>query len=143
MMKKRIVLVLLAFFLVGCANVVPEAPQPEAPKSDPVVPEVETSDEKEESEPVVEEEPKEEPKKDESVKMTRNEYIKSTFAAHGFTTPAEDKWIVKEEGPQKIAVIIKEPVSKGKPNISKLIFLEGETNEILFLEINNKIIIKG
>lgn len=154
MMKKRIVLVLLAFFLVGCASVVPETPEPETPKSDPVTPEVDTSDKKDDSETVADNSDKndtsetadsnvDKPADTATNSMSRNEYIRATFVEHGFTTPAESQWIVKEEGPQKIAVIIKENVSRGKPNISKLIFLEGSTNQILFLQINNRVIIKG
>lgn len=43
----------------------------------------------------------------------------------------------KEEGPQKIAVIIKEGVGHGKPKISKLIFLEGDTNELILVQVEN------
>lgn len=129
-MKKRIVILLLALSLTGCVKVYQNEPKPVEPETvepEAVTPESETATEVVEAEEVVAEQ------------QTRSDYIRATFAEYGYTAPSEDMWIVKEEGDRKIAVVIKENIGKGKPNITKLVFLEGETNTILFLQIENSI----
>lgn len=78
---------------------------------------------------------------DEKVEYDRYQYIEKVFADNNYNPPAQSEWLVKDEGENKVAVIIKVPVSKAKPLITKLIFLEKDVNEIVFLQIENKIII--
>lgn len=78
---------------------------------------------------------------EENIIYDRYEYIEEVFADHNYTAPNQSEWLVKDEGEDKVAVIIKVPVSKAKPLITKLIFKEKEVNEIIFLQIENKIII--
>lgn len=131
MMKKRNSLMFLVLLLVGCS----QQPKEEVP----VVPEVK---EPEVSEPEVKEPEEAEPEEAEPTPVTRTDYIRDTFLEYGYTIPSESEWIVKEEGPQKIAVIIKEGVGHGKPKISKLIFLEGDTNELILVQVENSIVYK-
>lgn len=130
-MKKRNSLMFLVLLLVGCS----QQPKEEVP----VVPEVK---EPEVSEPEVKEPEEAEPEEAEPTPVTRTDYIRDTFLEYGYTIPSESEWIVKEEGPQKIAVIIKEGVGHGKPKISKLIFLEGDTNELILVQVENSIVYK-
>lgn len=131
MMKKRNSLMFLVLLLVGCS----QQPKEEVP----VVPEVK---EPEVKEPEVSEPEDVEPEEAEPTPVTRTDYIRDTFLEYGYTTPSESEWIVKEEGPQKIAVIIKEGVGHGNPKISKLIFLEGDTNELILVQVENSIVYK-
>lgn len=135
MMKKRVVLLILIIVLTGCTSMPSKLPKEDTPvvEKTPDQPVDESCD----LDSSTDEAPTDVPVE----KLSRTEYIRKTFLDYGFVTPDESEWIVKEEGPKKVAVIIKEKVNKGKPNISKLIFLEEETNKILFLEVNNKIII--
>ena len=136
MMKKRNSLMFLVLLLVGCS----QQPKEEVP----VVPEVKEPEVKEPEvkEPEVSEPEDVEPEEAEPTPVTRTDYIRDTFLEYGYTTPSESEWIVKEEGPQKIAVIIKEGVGHGKPKISKLIFLEGDTNELILVQVENSIVYK-
>lgn len=120
MMKKRISLMFLVLLIVGCS----QQPKEEVPVVE--VPELEDS----------------EPETVEPTPVTRSDYIRETFLEYGYTTPSESEWIVKEEGPQKIAVVIKEGVGHGKPKISKLIFLEGDTNELILVQVENRVVYK-
>ena len=131
MMKKRNSLMFFVLLLVECS----QQPKEEVP----VVPEVK---EPEVKEPEVSEPEDVEPEEAEPTPVTRTDYIRDTFLEYGYTTPSESEWIVKEEGPQKIAVIIKEGVGHGKPKISKLIFLEGDTNELILVQVENSIVYK-
>lgn len=131
MMKKRNSLMFLVLLLVGCS----QQPKEEVP----VVPEVK---EPEVKEPEVSEPEDVEPEEAEPTPVTRTDYIRDPFLEYGYTTPSESEWIVKEEGPQKIAVIIKEGVEHGKPKISKLIFLEGDTNELILVQVENSNVYK-
>ena len=119
-MKKRISLMFLVLLIVGCS----QQPKEEVPVVE--VPELEDS----------------EPETVEPTPVTRSDYIRETFLEYGYTTPSESEWIVKEEGPQKIAVVIKEGVGHGKPKISKLIFLEGDTNELILVQVENRVVYK-
>ena len=81
---------------------------------------------------------------EETASFDQDQFIIDTFAAYGYEVPDKSQWIVKQEGPEKVAVIIKENLSrKGKPDISKLVFLihEGKEPEILHLMVKNKVII--
>lgn len=69
-------------------------------------------------------------------------YILDTFAEYGYTVPDRSQWIVEQQGPQKVAVIIKENIGQGKPNISKLVFLwdnQMETGELLHVMVSNTV----
>ena len=141
MMKKRNSLMFLVLLLVGCSQqpkeevpVVPEVKEPEV--SEPEVKEPEVS-EPEDVEPEEAEPEEAEPEDVEPTPVTRTDYIRDTFLEYGYTTPSESEWIVKEEGPQKIAVIIKGGVGHGKSKICKLIFLEGDTNELILVQVEN------
>lgn len=134
MMKKRIILVFLVMILGGCTHVVLDTSKNGSSQNG-----TESSGIKEGDNTTGN--IQEESNVDDS--LSRNDYVRNIFAEYGYTAPAENEWIVNEEGHQKVAVIIKENIPNGKPNITKIVFLEGATNEIVFLQINNKIIIKG
>ena len=75
--------------------------------------------------------------------FNQDEWIRSTFLEYGYEAPDRSQWIVKEEGNGKVAVIIKENIhTKGKPDISKLIFIKSDTEpKILHLMVKNRKII--
>ena len=102
-------------------------------KKDDVDTQTETPVEKNEQEPEVEKEV-----------FDQDQFIINTFASYNYQVPDKSQWQVKEEGPNKVAVIIKENLNrKGKPDISKLVFLlnsDGEP-EILHLMIKNQVMI--
>lgn len=78
----------------------------------------------------------------ETQKLTQEQFIVKTFSSYGYTPPAPSNWIIKQEGKNKVVVIIKEPVKQGKPNISKLIFLwngSSDKTQVLFVLVNNKV----
>lgn len=70
------------------------------------------------------------------------DYMQSVFNEYNYNAPDLSTWQIKKEGSSKVVVIIKELQPQSKPLITKLIFLEGTDNQIVFLQINNKIIIK-
>ncbi|MDF9824940.1 hypothetical protein M2475_001366 [Breznakia sp. PF5-3] len=126
-MKKRMVLiVLLGLLVVGCTS---NNTTTEKEKDTDVIKTVdENTEESQENEEVIS-------------GMTQDEFIISTFASYGYTTPDKSDWIIKEEGNDKVAIIIKVHEGKGKPNISKLIFLWNGSSEeatVLFVMVNNQ-----
>ena len=121
-MKRLLVLCALGvFILAGCS-----APKAEQEQEAP------TAVEKNESETG---------SKGETKEGERTQYIKDTFATYDFETPEPTTWIVKEEGPKKVAVIIKEQgAANQKPLISKLVFLEeGNQRTVVFVQVQNKV----
>lgn len=72
----------------------------------------------------------------------QEEFVRETFAKYNYEAPEYATWNVKEEGPDKMAVIIKENVDgQDKPNISKVIYLwdgSKETAEVLHVEVENQ-----
>ncbi|WP_205700149.1 hypothetical protein [Erysipelothrix sp. HDW6C] len=144
-MKKRIVLsVVLMLALTACGA--KDEPKTDENKQN------ETADVAQtpvtEEKPVVVEKPVEQPVEQpvetpvEEVSLSQDDYIIQTFAAYGFDASNTGNWIVKQEGPNKVAVIIKEGVGRGRPNISKLIFLWNGSSvdaEILFIMVNNSV----
>ena len=72
----------------------------------------------------------------------QEEFVRETFAEYNYEAPEYAAWNVKEEGPDKMAVIIKEDVEgQEKPNISKVIYLwsgSKETAEVLHVTVENQ-----
>ncbi len=148
-MKRVLVLLVVSALLYGCSakEAVPNETAPtqekETPKEGKQEPEKVEIKEPE----VVVEEPIEEPQEtpvETTSGLTQDEFVIQTFADYGFTAPDRSQWQFENQGPNKVAVIIKEPVQRGRPNISKLIFLwngSAEQAEILHLSINNRVII--
>ena len=148
-MKRVLVLLVVSALLYGCSakEAVPNETAPtqekETPKEGKQEPEKVEIKEPE----VVVEEPVEEPQEtpvETTSGLTQDEFVIQTFADYGFTAPDRSQWQFENQGPNKVAVIIKEPVQRGRPNISKLIFLwngSAEQAEILHLSINNRVII--
>ncbi|MFV0394420.1 MAG: hypothetical protein ACK5LC_08485 [Coprobacillaceae bacterium] len=122
-MKKRIVITfLLGFLIVGCTT-----------KSKEEIREEKVKEEEMEDEVVI----------DTSDALSQDEYILHIFELYGYTPPDKNSWIIKHEGDNKVAVIIKENIGNGKPDITKLIFLwngSSDNAEILFIMINNQIL---
>lgn len=141
MMKKRIIIFIILLMSVGCTQKQPAEP---IEKEDVAITQTENTqeegkDEEEAKEPQKTEtdEPKENTSNETS--LSREEYIIQTFADNGKTVDSS-MWILEEQGPNKVAVIIKEGVGKGRPTISKLIFLwygDSSSAEILFMMVNN------
>lgn len=53
----------------------------------------------------------------------QDQFIINTFTSYNYQVPDKSQWLMKEEGPNKVAVIFKENLNrKGKPDISKLVF---------------------
>lgn len=77
----------------------------------------------------------------------QEEFVRETFATYNYEAPEYAAWEVKEEGPDKMAVIIKEDVEgQNKPNISKVIYLwdgSKETAEVLHVEVENNNVYNG
>lgn len=77
----------------------------------------------------------------------QEEFVRETFATYDYEAPEYTAWEVKEEGPDKMAVIIKEDVEgQNKPNISKVIYLwdgSKETAQVLHVEVENKNVYKA
>lgn len=114
MMKKRIIHLALLVALVGCG----------AKEDKDISPQIDLNKETVDTQ------------KQES---NREEKIEAIFKQYDYE-PELNPWNIKEEG-NKIVVLIKEVVPKSKPIITKLIYLE-ESDEILFLQIENNIIIQ-
>lgn len=135
MMKKRIVMAVLLLSLVGCKTVDKPAENSATPNTGETLPKENLNHSEDTSET-----------KEDSMysdhKTDTMSYIRSVFTEYGYDAPDESIWQIKDEGPKKVAVIIKQLVPNSRPKITKLIFLEGTHNEILFLQIDNKIIIK-
>lgn len=81
---------------------------------------------------------------EESGEETKNrlEFIEETFNTYNFNAPDKSQWQIKEEGPNKVVVIIKELIPQQKPLITKLILIDNGSYNIEFLQIENKILIK-
>ncbi|CAM3440672.1 membrane lipoprotein lipid attachment site-containing protein [Erysipelothrix anatis] len=146
-MKRIIVFFIVAALLSGCSTKTPAEVPVEKIVETPKEPVQEPATKPEVTEPEVVEAPIEEPQEvplETPVGLTQDEFVVQTFANYGFTAPERSQWQFENQGPNKIAVIIKEPVQRGRPNISKLIFLwngSAEQAEILHLSINNRVII--
>lgn len=134
MVKKHIIILATLISLIGCSV---QDTNKDLENNDSNI--VEKNEEKDNNDSAsnVEDEKVE----DEKVEYDRYQYIEKVFADNNYNPPAQSEWLVKDEGENKVAVIIKVPVSKAKPLITKLIFLEKDVNEIVFLQIENKIII--
>ena len=154
-MKYKFLIALLSLMMVSACAKQEQAPiekpvaekevqeefSPETEKQDPVeVKEDEEVVEEKETDSI--ENPSEENNETPAV-FNEDQFIIDTFASYGYTVPNRSQWIVKQEGPNKTAVTIKENLNqKGKPDISKLIFLRnGNETEILHLVVKNKVII--
>lgn len=137
MKLKKILLTVLVLMLSACGA--KENKQTNQVKEEVTVPKDEIVTQKERSE-------SEKKQKSETAEQSfdQEQFIINTFANYNYQVPDKSQWLVKEEGTNKVAVIIKENLNhKGKPDISKLIFLvnlEGEP-EILHLMIKNQVII--
>ena len=109
-MKKRILIAFITLCLVGCQNI--------------------DSNQQGNNDKIIQEE--------ESGEETKNrlEFIEETFNTYNFNAPNKSQWQIKEEGPNKVVVIIKEPL------ITKLILIDNGSYNIEFLQIENKILIK-
>lgn len=82
---------------------------------------------------------------EESENLSSEEYAIKIFSENGKNVDSST-WIFENQGPNKVAVIIKEPQTRNRPIISKLIFLwygNSDTAEILFLQVDNNIIISN
>lgn len=146
-MKKRIIISLISLLLVGCSATQPEPNENKNSEKEQVV---DTSSEevkdiiKEAIQDIQDETPKEsipevDTNTDVNATISKKDYIIATFKEYGKDVDAS-QWILKEEGPNKTAVIIKEPRSKSKPLISKLIFKwngSSEQAEILYIMVDN------
>lgn len=143
MIKKRIYTIILIglLVLVGCSN---NGQNVEKENDNPSINNIEDNEDNKDNEKDTKKEDEVENDNivNDSEKYSRIDYINSVFKEYNYNAPDQSKWIIKEEGPSKIAVIIKENQKNSRPIMTKLIFLEGNTNEILFLEIENNIIIK-
>lgn len=77
----------------------------------------------------------------------QEEFVRETFSSYDYDAPEYSAWEVKEEGPEKMAVIIKEEVEgQNKPNISKVIYLwngSKETAEVLHVTVENNDVYNG
>ena len=74
--------------------------------------------------------------------MSRMEFIEETFKSQNFKAPDKSQWQIKEEGPHKVVVIIKEIIPQQKPLITKLVLIDDGSYKIEFLQIENTIIIR-
>ncbi|CAM3440532.1 hypothetical protein [Erysipelothrix anatis] len=129
-MRKLITLALFTILLTGCISV--NVPADDSKSKEPI-----TQQETPNNTPAKETETREGATKDGTA---QDAYIIDTFAQYGYTAPERSQWIVDQQGPHKVAVIIKENVGQGKPNISKLVFLwndDAESTELLHVMINN------
>ena len=77
----------------------------------------------------------------------QEEFVRETFATYDYEAPDYAVWEVNEEGPNKMAVIIKEDVEdQDKPNISKVIYLwngSKEEAEVLHVTVENRDVYNG
>lgn len=145
MMKKRIMMAVLLLSLLGCGTI-DKNKQPALGSNEalPKIPEYPDTPEISNTPKGVEENHKEDGSESSDLPDTQDRilFIKSIFNKYGYNAPDVSKWKIEEQGPHKIAVIIKQHIPKGRPLITKLIFNQSANNEIYFLQIENKIIIK-
>lgn len=134
----------LLLVLSACAPAT-EDEEPITPPENEVVEDDTTADVETDEEDEVEEDEVVETEKTET--ELQEEFVRETFAEYDYEAPEYSAWEVKEEGPEKIAVIIKEDVAdQDKPNISKVIYLwEGskETAKVLHVTVENNDVYNG
>lgn len=115
-MKKRILIAFIALSLGGCQNIGSN----QQGNNDSTIQENQSSEET----------------------MNRMDFIEKTFKTYKFDAPDKSQWQIKDEGPNKVVVIIKELIPQQRPLITKLVLIDNGSYNIEFLQIENRIIIK-
>ena len=114
-MKKSIIILIVVFSLFGCSN--------------------QTVLDAEKTEEVIQENAVQEIGEELSESDRLEDYVREVFAEYGFETPEESNWIIKYEGEEKVAVIIKIR-ENNRVYVNKLIFLwNGSKKDAVLLEV--------
>ncbi|CAM3631131.1 hypothetical protein ERUR111494_04240 [Erysipelothrix urinaevulpis] len=145
-MKKLVSVLIVLLLITACSTTKKPEEEVKVPEESETI--ATTEDEKENEVEEPKEEEKEEPKKEETEKLTetpkvmsRDEFIVSTFSKYGYNADLGN-FRINNQGPKKVVAIYKQPVSKGRPIINKMVFLADDSNgnhELLFVMVNNQV----